>query len=157
MKKHLLSFALFLGLVAAAAEPTFAARALSGQEQRQDDHATHRRQGQRAAHDPQKRLDAMAKELDLSKKQKDKVARIFQEQQQQMQALRGQSGPDRSQHKAQAQSIRQSTDKKLQDVLSKKQYAQFETKRQERMRQLQSRRGDQRRGGPERRDFNGRG
>lgn len=157
MKKHLLSFALFLGL-AAAAEPSFAARALSGQEQRQDDHANHHHKGQRAAHDPQKRLDAMAKELDLSKKQKDKVARIFQEQQQQLQALRAQSGPDRSQHKAQAQSIRQSTDKKLQDVLSKKQYAQLEAKRQERLRQMGNRRPDeQRRQGYGRRDVNGRG
>lgn len=155
MKKHLLSFALFLGLVAAAAEPSFAARAISGQEQRQDDHdKDHRKgqKGQRGAHDPQKRLDAMAKELDLSSKQKDKVARIFQEQQQQMQALRGQSGPDRSQHKAQAQSIRQSTDKKLKDVLSKKQYAQFEAKRQERMRQMDNRQGGKQRGGFERRD-----
>lgn len=82
MKKHLLSFALFLGLVAAAAEPSFAAQAIVGQEQRQDDHdKDHRKgqKGQRAAHDPQKRLDAMARELDLSNKQKDKVARIFQE------------------------------------------------------------------------------
>lgn len=161
MKKHLLSFALFLGLVAAAAEPSLAARALSGQEQRQDDHDKDHRKGQRAAHDPQKRLDAMAKELDLSSKQKDKVARIFQEQQQQMQALRGQSGPDRSQdrsqHKAQAQSIRQSTDKKLKDVLSKKQYAQFEAKRQERLRQMGNRQGGKQRGGFERRDAGSRG
>lgn len=73
-----------------------------------------------------------------------------------MQALRGQSGParsqDRSQHKAQAQSIRQSTDKKLKDVLSKKQYAQFEAKRQERMRQMGNRQGGKQRGGFERRD-----
>ncbi|AHJ98788.1 hypothetical protein Hsw_3193 [Hymenobacter swuensis DY53] len=144
-------------MVAAAAEPSLAARAISGQEQRQDDHDKDHRKGQRAAHDPQKRLDAMAKELDLSSKQKDKVARIFQEQQQQIQALRGQSGPDRSQHKAQAQSIRQSTDKKLKDVLSKKQYAQFEAKRQERMRQMGNRQGGKQRGGPERRDAGSRG
>ena len=51
MKKHLLSFAFFLGLVAAAAEPSLAARAIVGQEQRHDDHDKDHRKGQRAAHD----------------------------------------------------------------------------------------------------------
>ena len=45
MKKHLLSFALFLGL-AIAAEPSFAAHPLSGQEQRQDDRRRRKTQHQ---------------------------------------------------------------------------------------------------------------
>ncbi|MET4106540.1 hypothetical protein [Hymenobacter sp. UYP22] len=161
MKKQLLSLALLLGLIASAAEPSLAASASFGQEQRQDDrHHKDGRQGRKGPRQDgqrrQQRLDAMAKELDLSSKQKSKVEKIFREQQQQM-ALRGQSGQDRSQQRDEFKRIHESTDKKLKDVLSKKQYAQFEAKRQERMRQMQSRQGDQRRGGSERRDFNGRG
>ncbi|MCA8831356.1 hypothetical protein [Hymenobacter pini] len=162
MKKHLLSLALLLGLIASASETSFAAAASFGQEQRQDDHRdkdgrrgrqNQRQDGQRR----QQRLDQMAKDLDLSSKQKSKVEKIFLEQQQQMQALRSRSGQDRSQQRDEFKRIHEGTDKKLKDVLSKKQYAQLEAKRQERMRQFQNRQGDQRRGGPERRDFNGRG
>ncbi|MDU0371046.1 hypothetical protein ACFPAF_11620 [Hymenobacter endophyticus] len=173
MKKQLLSLALLLGLIASASEASLAAPAIFGQAQRQDDrHDKDGRQGRKGQRQDgqrqdgqrqdgqrrQQRLDQMAKDLDLSSKQKSKVEKIFQDQQQQMQALRGQSGgKDRSQRMADFKRIHEGTDKKLKDVLSKKQYAQFETKRQERMRQMQSRQGGERRGGPERRDFNGRG
>ncbi|RSK35501.1 hypothetical protein [Hymenobacter metallilatus] len=164
MKKQFLSFALLLGLLVSVSETTVAAPAVSGQEQHQDKRLYQAgRQGRSQRPDGQQgprrqqRLDAMAKEMNLSSKQKSKVEKIYQEQQQQMQALRGQSGQDRTQQRDEFKRIHEGTDKKLKDVLSKKQYAQLEAKRQERMRQLQSRRGDQRRGGPERRDFNGRG
>jgi hypothetical protein len=62
-----------------------------------------------------------------------------------MQALRSRSGSaDRSQAVAERKRIQESTDKKLKDVLSKKQYAQFEAKRQERQRQMADRHNDRR-------------
>ncbi|GGG34835.1 hypothetical protein [Hymenobacter glacieicola] len=156
MKKQLFSLALLLGLSASFADTSFAAdgRPAQGREQRQD--RDQGRRGQNSAQDRQRRTDKLAKELDLSSKQKSKVEKIFQEQQQQMQALRGRSGPqDRSQQQSEFKRIHESTDKKLKDVLSKKQYAQLEAKRQERLRQMGSRQGE-RRERADRRDFSGR-
>ncbi|RTQ45396.1 hypothetical protein EJV47_24970 [Hymenobacter gummosus] len=162
MKKQLFSLALILGLGASFAADSFAAdfgkdKDKDRRELRQDDgrgrkDQAHKRDGRDQAQRQQQRLDRMAKELDLSKKQQEKVAKIFQEQQQQMQSLRGrQQGADRSQRLAQAKQIHERTDKQLKDVLSKKQYAQLEAKRQERLKQMEQRRGQR---GPERRgDF----
>ncbi|WP_045687870.1 hypothetical protein [Hymenobacter sp. AT01-02] len=156
MKKQLFSLAILLGLATSFAETTVAAQApVSGREQRQDGRGKDHKQGKHGPQDQQRRTDQMAKELDLSSKQKSKVEKIFQEQQQQMQALRSRSGQDRSQHMAEAKRIHEAADKKLKDVLSKKQYAQLAAKRQERQRQMGSRQGD-RRGGFERREAGGR-
>ncbi|UOQ76460.1 hypothetical protein MUN84_18240 [Hymenobacter sp. 5516J-16] len=157
MKKQLFSLALLLGLSASFAGASFAAddRPAQGREQRQDRDQDHRR-GHGSAQDRQRRTDTLAQELDLSSKQKSKVEKIFQDQQQQMHALRGRTGSnDRSQLREEAKRIHESTDQKLKDVLSKKQYAQLEAKRQERTRQMGSRQNE-RRGGTDRRDFNGR-
>jgi Spy/CpxP family protein refolding chaperone len=158
MKKQLFGLALLLSLSAASATSTFAtaSQVVAGREYSKDrDHDKGKDRGQgKGKHDGrngQKRLDAMAKELDLNSKQKSKVEKIFKDQHEQMQALRSRSGNDRSQMKADAQRIRQNTDKQLKDVLNKKQYAQLEAKRQERMRQMGQRRGDN-----DRRDFDGR-
>lgn len=154
MKKQLFRFALLLGLGTSVAHTSFAATTAIGQEQRQDrdhDHGKGDQKGQRGAQYQQRRLDQMAKDLDLSSKDKGKVEKIFQEQQQQMQALHSRSNStDRSQAMAERKRIQESTDKKLKDVLSKKQYAQFEAKRQERQRQMADRHNDRR--GNDRRD-----
>lgn len=165
MKKHLFSLALLFGFSASIVGTSLAAdlrqddgrQRRQGREQRQDRRQDHDRRGQLSAQERQRRTDELAKELDLSKKQKSKVEKIFQEQQQQMQALRGRSGQDRSQQMSEFKRIRENTDKQLKDALSKKQYAQLEAKRQERMRQLNSRH-DQRqdRPGADRRGFGGR-
>lgn len=148
MKKQLFRFALLLSLGTSFAGSSFAATtAASGQEQRQDrDPATGKgdKKDQRGAQHQQHRLDQLAKDLNLSSKDKAKVEKIFQEQQQQMQALRSRSGSDRSQAMAERQRIQESTDKKLKDVLSKKQYAQYEAKRQDRQRQMADRAHDRR-------------
>ncbi|GAB3289799.1 hypothetical protein [Hymenobacter tenuis] len=165
MKKQLFSLALVLGLAAPFATSSIAAdlRPATGHERQGldeaqgRDHDKDRRRGEQSAQDRQHRSDELAKELGLSSKQKSKVEKIFQDQQQQMQALRSNSGStsmDRSQKMAQAKRIRESTDKKLKDVLSKKQYAQFEAKRQDRMRQMSRPSGD--RPGQERHSYNGR-
>ncbi|GAB3841438.1 hypothetical protein [Hymenobacter jeollabukensis] len=159
MKKQLFSLALILGLAGSFAGNSFAADFGKGkdkdrrelrQDGRKDGDKDHKKGRRDDAQHQQQRLDRMAKELDLSKKQQEKVAKIFQDQQQQMQALRGQqqASADRSQRMAQAKQIHERTDKQLKDVLNKKQYAQFEAKRQERMKQMQQRRGqhDGRRG-----------
>ncbi|MCC3160826.1 hypothetical protein LJ737_26550 [Hymenobacter sp. 15J16-1T3B] len=148
MKKQLFSLALILGLAGSFAGSTFATdfqaqdRRELRQDGRKDGDKGHKKGRKDDAQRRQQRLDRMAKELDLSKKQQEKVAKIFQEQQLQMQALRGRAqGTDRSQLRGEAQRIHQDTSKKLQDVLSKKQYAQLEAKRQERLKQMQQRRG----------------
>ncbi|OON67248.1 hypothetical protein [Hymenobacter sp. CRA2] len=159
MKKQLFSLALILGLAGSFAGSSFAAdfgkdhdkdrRALRQDRDRDGRQDKGRKQDRKDdAQRRQQRLDRMAKELDLSKKQQEKVAKIFQDQQQQMQALRGRSqGADRGARMADAKRIRETGDKQLKDVLSKKQYAQFEAKRQERLKQMQQRHGqhDQRR------------
>lgn len=167
MKKHLFSLALLLGLSSSIVGTSFAAELRrdderprrQGREQRQDGRHQDRynRRGQLSAQDRQRRTDKLAQELDLSKKQKSKVEKIFQEQQQQLQALRSRPGQDRSQQRSEFQRIRQNTDKQLKDALSKKQYAQLETKRQERQRQLDGRPNrHQDHPGAERRGFGGR-
>ncbi|MBG8555997.1 hypothetical protein [Hymenobacter guriensis] len=165
MKKQLFSLALLLSLGTSFAGSALAAdhKPANGREQRQDDHKgkgrkhddKDRKDGPRAEQSRQRRADEMAKELGLNAKQKAKVDQIFQEQQQQMQALRGRSGQDRSQRMSEAKRIHEATDKKLKSALSKKQYAQLAAKRQERQRQRQQRPGSQR--GSERRpDFGNR-
>lgn len=151
MKKQLFSLALILGLASSFAADTFAAdvKEKDRREVRQDGRKDHKKGHQDAAQRQQQRLDRMTKELDLSKKQQEKVAKIFQDQQQQMQQLRGrQQGTDRSKQMAEFKQIHERTDKQLKDVLSKKQYAQLEAQRQERLKQLQQRRSqhDGRRG-----------
>lgn len=138
MKKQLFSLALLLSLSASFAGSSFAAdhRNRDGREQRKDFG-----KGQRS--------DELAKELGLNAKQKAKVEKIFQDRQQQMQALRSRSGSaDRSQSMSEAKRIQESSDKQLKSVLSKKQYAQFEAKRQDRQRQMSQQ--------SNRRDSNGR-
>ncbi|UOG73929.1 hypothetical protein MTX78_17625 [Hymenobacter tibetensis] len=156
MKKQLFSLALLLSLGTSFAGSSFAAStAVVGQEQRQDrehDKDKDHKRGQRGAQNKQRHLDQLAKDLDLSSKDKGKVEKIFQEQQQQMQALRSRSGADRSQAMAERKRIQESTNKKLKDVLSKKQYAQYEAKRQERQRQMADRQND-RRGNDQRNNF----
>lgn len=152
MKKQLFSLALLLGLSASYAADTFAAdfkekdrrelRQDDGRSRKDKDHKKGKHDGRTAAQRQQQRLDRMTKELDLSKKQQEKVAKIFQDQQQQMQQLRGrQQGADRSQRVAEFKLIHERTDKQLKDVLSKKQYAQLEAKRQEHLQKMQQRRG----------------
>ncbi|RAK66127.1 hypothetical protein [Hymenobacter edaphi] len=158
MKKQLFSLALILGLAGSFAGSSFATDfgQDTGQDRRElrqdrdkDGDKDHKKGRKDDAQRRQQRSEKLAKELGLSSKQKTKVDQIFLEQQQQMQALRGRAqGADRSQLRGEAQRIHESTDKKLKDVLSKKQYAQFEAKRQERQKQMQQRRGqhDGRRG-----------
>ncbi|MBC6991907.1 MULTISPECIES: hypothetical protein [Hymenobacter] len=149
MKKQLFGLALLLSLSTSFAGNSFAAelRPLAGQEQHRDHDKNQDRSKERS--------DKLAKELDLSNKQKSKLEKIFQDQHQQMQALHSRSGRDRSQTMAEAKRIHESTDKKLKDVLSKKQYAQFEAKRQDRMRQM-SRPGQGSRRTDNHRDFGSR-
>ena len=144
MKKQLFSLALLLSLGASFAGTSFAADLgkRDGREQRKD-------------HGKGQRSDDLAQELGLNAKQKAKVEKIFQEQQQQMQALRSRSGSaDRSQSMSEFKRIHNNSDKKLKDVLSKKQYAQFEAKRQERQRQMSQR--DNGRRDDDRRNMSGR-
>ncbi|WP_139923632.1 hypothetical protein [Hymenobacter sp. DG01] len=165
MKKHLFSLALLFGLSSSIVGTSFAAdlrqddgrQRRQGREQRQDRRQDHDRRGKFSAQERQRRTDELAKELDLSKKQKSKIEKIFQDQQQQMQALRGRSGQDRGQQMSEFKRIRENTDKQLKDALSKKQYAQLEAKRQERMRQMSNRRDRQQdHQGTDRRGFGGR-
>ncbi|WP_460577978.1 hypothetical protein [Hymenobacter coalescens] len=164
MKKQLFSLALILGLSVSFAGASFAAddhdgkRAARREVRQGGDHdrkdQDRKDRGQRGAQKRQQRSEQLAKDLGLNSKQKAKVEQIFQEQHQQMQALRGRSGNDRSQQLSDAKRIHQDTDKKLKSALTKKQYAQFEAKRQERRQQMSQRRGE--RLGTDRRDFGGR-
>lgn len=139
MKKQLLALALLLSISAA---PTFAQTLPQQGPGKGQMHGP--RKGKHTAQDRQKRADKMAQELGLSDKQKAKVEKIFQDQHQQMTALRSRAkDADRSKLKDEAQRIHASTDKELKKVLSKKQYAQLEAKRQ----QHQQQRGQDRKDG----------
>ncbi|TGE08284.1 hypothetical protein [Hymenobacter fodinae] len=154
MKKQLFSLALLLSLgtsIVATAAPV-----LPGQDHDRDkisrsDHQD-RRGGKDRQQDRQRRQDELARDLDLNAKQKSKLEKIFQDQHQQMQALRSRKGIDRSKMMSEAQDIRKSTDKKLKSALTKAQYAKLEAKRQERHRDMGQRNGWQQNG---RRDFGG--
>ncbi|UPL47617.1 hypothetical protein [Hymenobacter sublimis] len=80
-------------------------------------------------------LAEMTKELNLTADQQTKVAAIQQEQMQQMQTLRA-SGEttDRQARMQQMRSLDESTNAKLQGVLTPEQFQQYQAKKQERMR-----------------------
>lgn len=80
-------------------------------------------------------LADMTKELNLTADQQTQVAAIQQEQRQQMQRLRaGGETTDRQARMQQMRALEQSTDTKLQGVLTPEQFQQYQAKKQERMR-----------------------
>jgi Spy/CpxP family protein refolding chaperone len=151
MKKQLFSLALILSL--GTSFVASAAPVVPGQDHDKISRSDHGRRGSKGnAQDRQRRQDELARDLDLNAKQKGKLEKIFQDQHQQMQALRNRKGLDRSKMMSEAQDIRKNTDKKLKSALTKAQYAKLEAKRQERHRDMGQRNNWQQNG---RRDFGG--
>ncbi|QJX47900.1 hypothetical protein HMJ29_13485 [Hymenobacter taeanensis] len=140
MKKQLFSLALLLSL--GTSFIASAAPVLPGQDH---DKTSRHHQGCRAdnTQDRQRRQDEMARDLGLNAKQKDKLAKIFQDRHQQMQALHNRKDLDRSKMMSEAKDIRKKTDKQLKSTLTKAQYAKLEAKRQERQHNMSQRNGRQ--------------
>ena len=101
----------------------------SGQEQRQGGHGHF---------DPQKRVDMLAKRLNLSDDQKQKLLPIFTDEQQQMQSIRQDSSLSREDRMQKVQTLRQQTNDKVNGILNddqKQKYAQIQQEMRERMQQ----------------------
>jgi protein CpxP len=101
--------------------------------------------GRRGMMDPDQQLARMSKRYNLSADQQTQLKPILVSQQQQMQALRGDSSMSREDRMAKMQSIRSDSTTKIEAILNdtqKKQFAEDQQRMQERMQQ----RGDG--GGP---------
>jgi periplasmic protein CpxP/Spy len=107
--------------------------------------------GHRGMMDPAQQLEGMTKRYNLSPDQQAQLKPILASQQQQMQALRGDSSLSREDRMAKMQSIRADTKTKIEAVLNDDQKKQFEAdqqKMQERMQQRMQGGGGPGGGGP---------
>src|SRR6202453_635669 len=102
--------------------------------------------GHRGMMDPAQQLEGMTKRYNLSADQQTQLKPILASQQQQMQALRGDSSLSREDRMTKMQSIRADTKTKIEAVLNDDQKKQFEAD-QQRMQQRMQQRG-QGGGGP---------
>ncbi len=94
--------------------------------------------GHRGMMDPDQQLARMSKRYNLSADQQTQLKPILVSQQQQMQALRGDSSMSREDRMAKMESIRSDSNSKIQAILNdtqKKQFAEDQQRMQERMRQ----------------------
>jgi Spy/CpxP family protein refolding chaperone len=94
--------------------------------------------GRRGMMDPDQQLARMSKRYNLSADQQTQLKPILVSQQQQMQALRGDSSMSREDRMAKMMSIRSDSNTKIQAILNdeqKKQFAEDQQRMQERMQQ----------------------
>jgi protein CpxP len=94
--------------------------------------------------DPDQQLARMTKRYNLSADQQAQIKPILANQQQQMQALRGDSSLSREDRMAKMKSIREDSSTKIQALLNdtqKKQYAEDQQQMQERMQERMQQRG----------------
>jgi Spy/CpxP family protein refolding chaperone len=103
--------------------------------------------GHRGMMDPAQQLEGMTKRYNLSADQQTQLKPILASQQQQMQALRGDSSLSREDRMAKMQSIHADTKTKIEAVLNDDQKKQFEAD-QERMQQQRMQGGGPGGGGP---------
>jgi Spy/CpxP family protein refolding chaperone len=103
--------------------------------------------GHRGMMDPAQQLEGMTKRYNLSADQQTQLKPILASQQQQMQALRGDSSLSREDRMAKMQSIHADTKTKIEAVLNDDQKKQFEAD-QERMQQRMQSGGGPGGGGP---------
>jgi Spy/CpxP family protein refolding chaperone len=103
--------------------------------------------GHRGMMDPAQQLEGMTKRYNLSADQQTQLKPILASQQQQMQALRGDSSLSREDRMAKMQSIHADTKTKIEAVLNDDQKKQFEAD-QQRMEQQRGQRGGPGGGGP---------
>lgn len=88
--------------------------------------------GRGPGHSPEQQAAELARKLKLSDKQKQEVAAIFQDQHQQLEALRGSNPPaagDREKGLEQMRRLQTDTDARLKGVLTAAQYQQYEAQR----------------------------
>ena len=94
--------------------------------------------GRRGMMDPDQQLERMSKRYNLSADQQSQLKPILVSQQQQMQALRGDSSLSREDRMAKMQSIHSDSNTKIEAILNdtqKKQFAEDQQRMQERMQQ----------------------
>jgi len=103
--------------------------------------------GHRGMMDPAQQLEGMTKRYNLSADQQTQLKPILAQQQQQMQALRGDSSLSREDRMAKMQSIRADTRTRIEAVLNDDQKKQFEAD-QQRMQERMQQRGQGGPGGP---------
>ena len=103
--------------------------------------------GHRGMMDPAQQLEGMTKRYNLSADQQTQLKPILASQQQQMQALRGDSSLSREDRMTKMQSIRADTKTKIEAVLNDDQKKQFEAD-QQRMQQQRMQGGGPGGGGP---------
>jgi protein CpxP len=102
--------------------------------------------GHRGMMDPAQQLEGMTKRYNLSADQQTQLKPILASQQQQMQALRGDSSLSREDRMTKMQSIRADTKTKIEAVLNDDQKKQFEADQQRMQERMQERGGQG--GGP---------
>jgi protein CpxP len=132
-----LSVLLGIGTTAALAQPQ---DEQNGQQQ-QHNGRNHGRWG-----DPQQRVNMLAKRLNLTDDQKQKLLPILTDEQQQMQAIHQDSSQSRDDRMAKMKSLRQQTDDKINGILNddqKTKYAEMQQHTRERMQQHQGGGGNQ--------------
>jgi protein CpxP len=133
MKKPLLALTLsaFLGAAIAAPAPQAADAQAGGQEGQAGHHG-------RQAMDPQKRVDMLAKQLNLTDDQKQKLLPILTEQREKMKSIRDDTSLSRDDRFQKMRDLRQDTDNKINPILTdeqKQKYADMQQKTRERMEQ----------------------
>jgi Spy/CpxP family protein refolding chaperone len=95
--------------------------------------------GHRGMMDPAQQLEQMTKRYNLSADQQSQIKPILASQQQQMQALRGDSSLSREDRMAKMQSIRADSKTKIEAVLNDDQKKQFEADQQRMQERMQQR------------------
>jgi len=90
---------------------------------------------------PNDRAEQMAKDLNLNDNQKQQVKVIFEEQQTQMQALRQNEGLSQDQRREKMTTIRQNSDKKIEEAIGKENFEKYKTLMNERMKARRDNRG----------------
>ncbi|MGE5315243.1 MAG: hypothetical protein ACM3Q4_11145 [Acidobacteriota bacterium] len=80
---------------------------------------------------PQERTDRLAKELSLTKEQKEKVLEIFTKQQESMRKVFEENQGDRESMRPAMQKVRQESDDQMKKVLTKEQYEKWIAQRAE--------------------------
>jgi periplasmic protein CpxP/Spy len=93
---------------------------------------------QHAAPDPQKQAARLTKRLGLSDDQTSKITTIFQNQQQQVAAARGDSSLSQQDLRSKLHSIRQNTDTQINAVLTPAQQTQYANMKQQMKQRMQN-------------------
>ena len=89
---------------------------------------------------PKDRADTLKVRLDLSDKQTEQVAKIYEEQQTEFQKLREENMGDREAMRSAMTEVMQKTDAKIEKLLNKEQLKKYEAYKKERMERMQQRR-----------------